>query len=315
MKTEIKNAPKFAQLFSDTLSDHNKTQRQIAEECGISPSVINRLCKSGTGSENHIVIVLQKFDLKRRRIIEILTDRRAELSEEPARSIWKNFRYAFVNEDEYLREICPFPLERAYGCTQFGIHILDVVNLAKDCGISQISDTSDINVTKMMKFISEFEEQFGSDARKAVLSTECKSYPPVLLLDFKNQRDASDYIDLINCKGSLLFGLPHLLIGNYIFGENGEITKHRNAGGIEFLYSLEGEFELTCDNTTFSAILEPGQTIFLLDARKSHRIKLVNNKSGRLLMIRYHPNKRNVEPGRKKTRKNKIHQNSRKDQP
>lgn len=305
MKTPIKNAPKFAELFSDTLNEHNRTQRQIAEECNISPSVINRLCKNGTGSENHIVVVLQKFNLKRRRIIEILTDRRAELSEEPAKSVWKDFRYAFLNEDEYLREICPFPLERAYACSQFDIHILEVVDLAKKCGVNKITDTSEINALKLMKFVSEFEEHFGPDARKAVLSSQCQSYPPVLLLDFKKQVNASEYINLINCEGNLLFGLPHLLIAHYEFYENGEISKHRNTGGIEFLYSLKGSFELTCDDTTYGAPLKPGQTIFVLDARKPHRIKLVNCRSGRLFMVRYYPQKREVAPGKTKVQQNR----------
>ena len=109
MKTPIKSAPGFAKKFSNILRDYGKTQRQIAIECEISSSAINRLCKDGVGSENHICIVLNKFSLKRRRIVEILADRRAELSDEPAKSIWKNFRYAFLDEDEYIGEICPFP--------------------------------------------------------------------------------------------------------------------------------------------------------------------------------------------------------------
>ena len=302
MKTPIKSAPGFAKKFSNILKDYGKTQRQIASECEISSSAINRLCKDGSGSENHICMVLQKFNLKRRRIIEILADRRAELSDEPAKSIWKNFRYAFLDEDEYLREICPFPLERAYACSQFGIHIFDVVKLAHKCGISKITETSEINVNKFMKFIDEFEGEFKYKARKAVLSPNCKSYPPVLLLDFKEQVDASKYVELIKCSGKLLFGLPHLIIGDYTFKAEGEITKHNNNGGIEFLYSLEGTFELTCDDTTYVAKLEPGQTIFVLDARKNHRIKLIDKDPGHLLMIRYYPQKRDLRPGKEKVK-------------
>lgn len=304
MKTPIKPAPMFAKKFSSILKDYGKTQRQIANECKISSSAINRLCKDGSGSENHICIVLQKFNLKRRRIVEIMADRRAELSDEPAKSIWNNFRYAFLDEDEYLREICPFPLKRAYACSQFGIHILDVAKLAHKCGITKITDTSDINVNKLMKFISEFEEEFGHKARKAVLSSNCKSYPPVLLLNFQKQVDASEYIKLNCCKGKLLFGLPHLLIGDYEFFENGEITKHRNTGGIEFLYSLKGDFELTCGRITYNATLKQEDTIFVFDARKSHKIKLINGESGRLLMIRYYPKKREISPGKSKTKNN-----------
>jgi transcriptional regulator with XRE-family HTH domain/quercetin dioxygenase-like cupin family protein len=303
MAAPPKIAKNFAKKFGDLLKDFGKTQRQIADECGISASVINRLCKDGTGSESHICIVLQKFDIKRRRIVEILTDRRAELSDEPAKTVWQNFRYAFVDEDEYLRDICPFPLERAYACTQFGIHILDVVQLALKCGISKITDASDINANKLMRFMSEFEEQFGREARKAVFSPRCGAYPPALLLDFKHQIDASDHVELIHCRGQLLFGLPHLIVGNYTFTEHGEITRHRNTGGIEFLYSLEGDFELTCGQTTYSTTLKPGQMIFVLDARKSHKIKLIGGKPGRLLMIRYYPQKKELTPGKKRNPK------------
>ena len=79
MKPPIKSALGFAKKFRNILEDHSKTQRQIANECAVSSSAINRLCKDGTGSENHICLVLKKFNLKRRRIVEILTDRRAEL--------------------------------------------------------------------------------------------------------------------------------------------------------------------------------------------------------------------------------------------
>ncbi len=62
MKTPIKSAPMFANKFRDTLEDNNKTQRQIASECKISSSAVNRLCKDGIGSENHICMILKKFN-------------------------------------------------------------------------------------------------------------------------------------------------------------------------------------------------------------------------------------------------------------
>lgn len=298
MSTPNKKAPIFAKSFSNILKEHGKTQRQIAGDCNISPSAINRLCKDGVGSDGHICTILETFNLKRRRIIEMLADRNAELSDEPAKSYWKDFRYAFLDEDEYLREICPFPLERAYACSHYGIHILEIVDLAKECGITDIANKSNVNFLKLINFMNKFEENFGADARKGVLLPECKFYPPVLLLDFTDQEDASNYLELVECKGKLLFGLPHLIVGNYTFKENGIIGKHRNTGGIEFLYSLEGDFELTCENTTYNTMLTPGQTIFLLDARKEHCIKLAKGKSGRLIMVRYYPNKRNLRPGK-----------------
>jgi transcriptional regulator with XRE-family HTH domain/quercetin dioxygenase-like cupin family protein len=305
MATVTKTARNFAKRFCDILEEFGKTQRQVADECGISSSAINRFCKDGTGSESHICIVLQKFNFKRRRIVEILADRRAELSDEPAKTVWKNFRYAFLNEDEYLNEICPFPLDRAYACTHFGIHILEVAALAKECGISKISETRELSMMKLLGFFRAFEEKFGREQANVVLATHCEPYPPVLLLDFKQQVPVPKHPKLINCKGDLLFGLPHLVIGNYTFMENGEISKHRNSGGIEFLYSLEGNFELTYSDITYTAKLAPGQTVFVLDARKSHAIKLAKGKTGRLFMVRYYPDRRDVEPGKDKKQQQK----------
>ena len=300
MSFVAKKAPKFAKEFSDLLEFHGKTQRQIASECKISSSAINRLCKDGIGTESNICIVLRKFNHKRRRITELLADRRAELSDEPAKEIWENFRYAFLNEDEYLQEICPFPLDRAYACTHFGIHIWDVIDLAKKYGITRISETDNINMNKLMGFVTAFDEMFGQEARRAVLPLQCESYPPVLLLDFKEQVEVSDYLELNNCDGKLLFGLPHLVVGDYVFSTGGSIGPHRNTGGIEFLCSLEGHFELTYDNVVYKAKLTPGRTIFIIDARKRHSIKLIQEKTGRLLMVRFYPHLREVKSGNPK---------------
>jgi transcriptional regulator with XRE-family HTH domain len=300
VKTTQKTAPKFAKKLRDLLGDAGKTQRQIADECGISSSAINRLCKDGIGSENHICIVLHKYNLKRRRMIELLADRRAELSDGLAEEVWKNFRYAFLDEEEYLKEICPFPLERGYACTHFGIHICDVVALAKRCGISNISEKDEININKLMTFLKVFEENFGEDARKMVLAPQCESFPPVLLLDFNERVDVSDYLKLEKCEGKLLFGLPHLVIGDYKFSQGGAIKPHRNTGGIEFLCSLEGNFELNYENVTYPAKLTSGRTIFVLDARKRHAIKFLEGETetGRLLMVRFYPQRTEIVPGK-----------------
>lgn len=293
----IKSAKNFAKRFSDIIKEHGKTQRQISDECEISSSAINRLCKTGIGSENHICMVLRKFCIKRRRIVEILADRRAELSDGHAKEIWEHFRYAFLNVDEYMGELSPFPLNRAYACTHLGIHILQVAELAKESGISEIADTQEITLSNFIKFYRAFEEKFSPEAAKVVLAPQCASYPPILLLDFEQQVPVPKHPKLINCEGNLLFGLPHLVIGNYIFKNSGKISKHRNSGGIEFLYSLEGNFKLTYSGITNPAILSPGKSIFVLDARKSHEIQLVKGESGRLLMVRFYPARKDIKPG------------------
>ena len=301
-----KNAPQFAAKLSALIEERSKTQRQMARECSLSSSAMNRLCKHGVGTDDDVCLILKQFNLKRRRVLEMLADRRAELSHGAAREFWEGFRYAFLNEDQYLRELSPFPLERAYACTHLGIHIGDVVALAQSCGLSQIEDSGEINFKKLMAFIQAFEQRFGKEARDAVLSDKCDLFPPVLLFDFAEQVNVADYLDLTDCGGRLLFGLPHLIIGDYEFGENGEIKAHKNTGGVEFLFSLAGVFELTYEGIVYGTKLSAGRFIFLLDARKKHAIKLIEakEKKGRLLMVRFYPGLREVKPGR--PRRNRV---------
>jgi transcriptional regulator with XRE-family HTH domain len=305
MKSVTKIAPEFAKKFSGILQDYGKTQRQIASECKISSSVINRLCKDGTGSENHICIVLRKFDFKRRRIIEFLADRRAELSDEVAKEIWKDFKYAFLDEDEYLNEICPFPFERAFACTHLGIPVKEVVKLAKAYGISNIQDLRDISTWKLYDFVKASEEKFGSDATKIIFSKTCPKFPPVLLFEFEQQKNAKDYIKLVGCEGQLFFGLPHIVLADYVFSENGKICAHPNTGGVEMIYSLEGVFELTCAGKICQTKLRSRNSILIYDAREKHSIKLVEGTKGRLLIARFDPKRRYLAPGRpRRVRKN-----------
>ncbi|HEM49183.1 MAG TPA: cupin domain-containing protein [Caldithrix sp.] len=305
-----KTAPDFAKKFRTILEKNRKTQRQIAVEFDISTSAINRLCKEGIGTENHICAILTKFNLKRRRIIELLTDRRAELCDGPAREIWKNFRYAFLDEDEYLKELSPFPLDRAYASTHLGIHIRDVLSLAEQCGIDNISESDEIDLQKFMGFINAFEDKYGTDARKAVFASKCSAFPPVLLMDFSKAVDVADYIKIDGCVGQALFGLPHMVLCNYAFEKGGSIGPHRNSGGIEFLWSLSGTFELTYSNITYAVKLNPGSSLYVLDARKRHAIKLIGGDSGRLLMVRFYPQHRDVKPGKAMRRVRKRHEQS-----
>ena len=300
-----KKAPNFAEKLNDLLSQKGKTQGQLVHETCISASSVNRICKDGAGSEDNICIILKLIGMKRRRMIEMLTDRRAELSTGEAHKVWANFRYAFVDEDEYLNEICPIPLPRAYACTHYGISLQDVVTLAKKHGITRIQDVKDINPWQFMSFVQEFGAQFSDEAKKAVLSKTCEEYPPVLLLEFFKEANANQYLNLKNCEGKLLFGLPHLVLGEYTFGEKGEICAHRNTGGVEFLYSLKGVFELTYQGQSYVKRLEPNGSIFLFDARLKHSIKLAQGKEGLLLMVRFDPKKTKVDPGKPRSRKRK----------
>lgn len=299
-------APEFAARLAQLIQERGMTQRKVADELDIPSSAVNRLCKSGNGSEENICLIFERLGLKRRRIVEHLTDRRAELSRGKAREAWRSFRYAFLDEDEYLAETCPFPFERAFACTHLGIPISEVVELAKSHGIENIQDLREVNPWKFMEFVRAFQNKFGESARKAVLAKRCEGFPPVLLFSFKEKRDAAEYIDLKNCDGKVLFGLPHLVISDYRFGERGTIGSHHHHGGIELLYSLEGIFELTCQGLRCGTKLTPRGSILVFDARKEHSIRLAEGDKGRLVIARYDPKRRELKPGSHRRRRLRL---------
>jgi quercetin dioxygenase-like cupin family protein len=300
--TTAPTAPEFAAHFSMLIQATGKTQRQIARETQVPASSVNRLCKNGVGSEENICTVLDHLHLKRRRKLEMLADRRAELLEGPAKAAWEKFRYAFLDENEYLRELCPFPVERAYACAYLGIKLSEVVDLATKHGMPNIRDLQSVDPWKSAALRAAFQKRFGKKATEDVLARKCRPYPPVLILDSEKQVDPAGYVNLIRCNGRLIFGLPHLVIADYTFEEHGSIEAHRNTGGVEFLYSLNGTFELAYAGQVYPTTLAPRELVLVFDANKKHAVKLSEGNGGRLLMIRYYPNKREVVPGRPRRR-------------
>ncbi len=299
--SQHKSAPNFVEKLRLLLEVTKKTQGKLAKETGIPIASINRICKNGMGSEENICKVLNLLGLKRRRMLEMLTDRRAEICTGEARETWRDFRYAFLTEEEYLQEICPFPLDNAYACTQHGISLTKVVKLAQQHGITHIKDLKEINPWRLVDFVKAFEEEFGESARADILTQKCKKYPPVLFLEFLKDVDANDYVTLSQCTGRLLFGLSHLILGEYWFEKDGEICRHRNPSGVEFLYSLKGTFELNYQGHQYKTRLESNGSILVFDARHRHSIKLIQGDEqgkGILIMVRYDPQKRKIEPGR-----------------
>lgn len=297
MTATKKKAPEFARKLRELVGSWDGSQRELAHETRIPVSSLNRLCNHGIGSENHICVLLDKLGVKRRNVISLLIERRAELTDGKAREVWEGFTHAFLNEDEYLAETCPFLLQRAYACTHLGIPIGDVVTLAKRHNIPNIEYLYKVDLWKISSFVTAFEKKFGKDAKDLVLAENCEGFPPVLLVGFKEQRDAGDYLKLTNCKGTLFFGLPNLVIGDYQFLEGGEIKAHKNNGGVELLFSLQGIFEFVYQGVVCQTKLAPGRSLLLYDARKKHAVRLAKGKRGRLLMVRYDPKRREIQPG------------------
>ena len=306
-------APAFALDFRVILQKSGLTQKVIAAETGINSTAVNRLCRHGIGREHHISDILGFLGLQRKEIEKILKERRAEISEGSAREIWQGSEQAFVNVEDYLRDTCPIPLERAYCSTYHGIPIGRIVALAKDAGIPDLDNLRVVDPWKFKEFFDALEGEFGKKKAEDLMARKPgrNKFPPVILLDLEQEERAEEYVELTRCSGRLIFDLPHLVLGRYTFEKDGRIGKHRNSGGIEFLYSQEGMYELTYAGTPYPVELKPGASILMFDARKNHEIALVQGDGGCLLMARFYPAKRRLKPGpklkdRKKTRSGDI---------
>lgn len=67
--------------------------------------------------------------------------------------------------------------------------------------------------------------------------------------------------------------------------------------GVEFLYSIEGIFELEYNGAPYPVYLAPYGPVFVFDAHRMHSIRLSKGGTGKLLRIRYYPQNRVVLPG------------------
>lgn len=293
-------APKFANRILGLIQDSKMSQRKIADEANVSASKVNRLCRHGTGSEEDICKILIYLKIKRRRILEMLTDRRAELSTGEANAMWSNFRFAFLDENEYLEESSPLPANFAYACSKHGISINRLCNLLKEHDLSNIKDMGKLSDLKLATIGMTASKVFSKEIiNKVMNSYGNKDCIPALLLDSFTVDNPDKYIDLINCEGQLVYGIPHIALGNYRFNKKGaKILEHAHLQGVEILYSIDGTYELKLDGSIYPFHLSPNGSIFEFHACKSHEITLIDGDKGRLLMVRYYPKKRDVKPPR-----------------
>jgi hypothetical protein len=152
MANTKQTAPEFAKKFASLIKDQlGITRRKLATTIDMDAAAVNRLCTTGKGSEENICRILKHMNLKPRRILEILTDRRAELCTGEARKMWKNFRYAFPNDREYMAELCPFPLERVCACTRAGISVQHVIDLARKLKIRQVENLTELKQLQIIQ--------------------------------------------------------------------------------------------------------------------------------------------------------------------
>ena len=293
------NAPEFAKRLASLIEKcFDGTRRGLATTLKMDPAAVHRLCTTGAGSEDNICIILGHLHLKRRRIVEILAARRAELSTGKAREIWEDFCYAFPNSHEYMTELCPFPLDRVCACSYAGISIQYILDLARATNVEHVDDLAKLKTHQAIRLYDALAQEYGSEKAKIVFSPETDRRIPFLAhLDTFQEYDAGDYTELTNCDGKSLFGIPHVVLTRYTFGAGGEVGTHRHAGGVEFLYSEKGSFELEYKGIRYPRLLADDGSVIVLDGRKSHSIKLAKGKSGRLLVVRYDPRRRSLRPG------------------
>jgi transcriptional regulator with XRE-family HTH domain len=298
-QTDEKEAPEFAGWLRRALAKANTTQRQIAKASGVSPSVVNRLCATGVGTDEHVCKILQELNLPRRRALEQVTARKAELAKDEAeKEVWAKFMYPYLDEDECMGDLCGgnASLDRARACTRAGIRLGDVLQLAAKCGLSNLQDINSLDPWKLAEFLAAFERQFGRDKRDAVLAKDCGEQPHILLYDFPQSVDAADYLELTACTGTLLFGLPHMVIGRYEFSKGGQVEAVNMARGVEMAYSVKGSFTITYRNELCPMALTPPKSMFVFDARGPHVIRLTEGEPGFLVTVLYHPAKRDLAP-------------------
>lgn len=298
-KRRLAIAPKSGKELRSLIKQRSQMSlRGIARILSMDPAAVHRLCTTGAGSEDNICTILKYLELKPRRIREFLAARRAELSEGDAKEIWKDFCYAFPNDREYMEELCPFPLEQVCACTRAGIPLQYILDLAQKEGIRHVEDLTKIKAPDAVKLYHALSTAYKSaDVTMAFSQKVPKNIPLVAHLDVFEQHNAAERAILHGCTGTSLFGIPHVVLTHYVFQANGKVERHTHVGGVEFIYSEEGAFELECKSFRYPRLLEEDGSVIVLHGRTYHSIRLAKGQYGRLLVVRYDPRRRYLPPG------------------
>ena len=288
-----KKAPIFAGKLQSIMQDLRFTQKNIAEKTGYTATKISHICKQGMGDQDEIAKILGIMELPRQEAFELLVERNAEISEDDfAKKVWAGSNKAYVTIEEYLRDACLLPVERAYACAFYGISIQKLLELAVTNGIKNVNDLQNTDPWDFAEFVSLFKKEYGREATKDILSKQPKTdFPPVIMLDLQKKADPANYIKLVNCKGTSLFDLPHIVVSYYDFEKNGIISNHDHKGGIEFLCSQKGGYKLVYDGKEYPTIVGQNGPILIYDVRRNHEIRFVEGDDGRLIIVRFYPDK------------------------
>lgn len=288
----MKTAPQFANNLTQLIRGKGETQQRIAVAIGIHPSVISRLCSHGSGPNNRVIEILGYLKLEPYTAYEIIRDRFEELSEGFAEKVWKSSKGRRLVEDDYVSRLAPCEAWRAYACAAHGMSLLKVIELAKSAGIDKMEDISKANPWDFVEFTQKLASEYGEDNAKEVLGKKPRQdHPSIILLDFLKETNAGDHVKLKRGNGKMYFGIPNIVVSHYEFEEDGEIECSPHKYGVEYVYSLKGAFQITYDGHLYPLLLSARGGLYVYDARKKHKIKLVEAEGGEgtLAVVRYCP--------------------------
>jgi quercetin dioxygenase-like cupin family protein len=174
-----------------------------------------------------------------------------------------------------------------------------VVELARDAGIAHPEDVTTLTPWQVAELFDVLADEYGNDKAKILFSKKKldRKVPPVLYVDTFQQLNAAHYVPLDKCTGTLLCGIPHVMVACFEFGAAGQIGEHFHAGGVEFLYSQTGTFDLIYRGAKYPRQLTNDGAVILLEANRPHSVKHVAGQPARLLVVRYDPQRRSLLPG------------------
>ncbi|HBG25837.1 MAG: hypothetical protein A2Y10_08360 [Planctomycetes bacterium GWF2_41_51] len=289
-----KKALEFASKLQQLLREKDCSQKSLHDKTGLSLTTVNRIVKGGYGDIDHVAKILNALDLPHNFKFNLLVHKVADIAEGPAKEILKYGLHLYRSPKEYLTDFCPIPLERAYAAALHGISYKDILILAEECGLKSHLSSS-FKAWDIISFGEKFRNKFGPEAFNTILARQVpQDFPPVLQMDFIKVDPASKYIEVINGEGKIIFDVPHIVLAHYNFRKSGKIAAHEHKGGIEFVYSLEGAFRLIYENKPYPKLMTADGPIFIYDATHQHSIKLENGNAGRLIIVRFYPDRKKL---------------------
>ena len=290
----ITSQQKLAQLIKNS----GKTQAQIARETKLDPAIISRLVAKNDGKTRYLLKILFCLGVKPAEAYRIAMDRRIELSPRDSyeRAVYEHSVRAHLSESEYMADLIGFEPWRAFAATYHGIAFTEIDKITKESGIQDVKQLYQLSATDFITIFRKLADRYSYDFASEITAEEpTEDYPPILCMKFTEAHDVKKHLPLKNCDGMVFFGIPHVIISKYTFGAEGEIPEHSHHYGIEFVYAVEGNYEITYSEKRYKILLD-ADTVYIYDATKAHKINLIKGNPGGLFIIRYCTTKKYLMP-------------------